>query len=198
MNGFIKAAAVAGVLLTGGLASAGWLQDKYYHCVDPCWPERYSWQAHQSVNATFAAQVNNGHVLDQTMWNYHFEPGTDKLTPGGMYQLAILARRRPHPDCKIYLQTAQDIAYNPAAPDAFATARVDLDSRRVQAIQKYLQAQTAARPVAWDVTVHDPGEVGLSAVAVGSAIVQRAGSFRGTLPLTAGGGTGGAAAAGGR
>jgi hypothetical protein len=194
MNGFIHkaAAAVAGLCLTAGLAPAGWLQYMYYHCVDPCYPERYDAVAHYNVNVAFAAQVNNGHVLDQTVWNTDFEAGTDKLTPGGLYHLAILARRRPHPDCKIYLQTAQDIDYNPNAPDVFTSHRVDLDAQRVQAIMKYLQAQTAARPVAWDVVVHDPGEVGLSAVPVAATIVQRDGSFRGVLPGAAG--AGGAAA----
>jgi hypothetical protein len=200
MNGVIKTATLAGILLTSSLAQAGWLQDEYYHCVDPCYPWRYGYMAHQEVNAAFVPQVNNGHVLDQTIWNYHFEPGTDHLTPGGMYQLAILGRRRPHPDCRIYLQTAQDIAYNPVAPDAFVKARVELDARRVQAVLRYLQAQTAARPMPWDVTVHDPSEVGISAVPGGAVITQRDGSFRGSLltPGASGAGAAGGAAAGPR
>jgi hypothetical protein len=187
MKGFIAATLMLGTL-GSGLASAGWLQDIYYHCVDPCYPERYNAMARQEVNAAFAAQVNNGHVLDQTMWNYHFEAGTDRLTPGGLYQLAILARRRPHPDCKVYLQTAQDLEYTPAAPDALASNRAELDARRVQAILRYLQAQTAARPMPWDVTVHDPSEVGLAAVALQGAIMQRDASFRGVAPPTFGAG----------
>jgi hypothetical protein len=189
MNGFIRPAAVL-VSLAAGLASAGCWQEQYYRCVDPCYPERYDLMARQEVNSAFAAQVNNGHVLDQTVWNYHFEPGTDKLTPGGEYKLTILARRRPHPDCKVYLQTAQDIEYNAAAPDVFVNRRTDLDARRVQVILRYLQAQTAARPVAWDVAVHDPGEVGLPAVPMQTSIMHRDGSFRGTLGGAIGAGTG--------
>jgi hypothetical protein len=197
MNGVIKTATLAGMLLTASLAQAGWLQEEYYHWVDPCWPWRYAYLAHQEVNDAFAPQVNNGHVLDQTIWNYYFEPGTDRLTPGGMYKLAILGRRRPHPDCRIYLQTAQDIQYNSSAPDAFVKARADLDARRVQAVLRYLQAQTAARPVPWDVTIHDPGEVGLSAVPAAATITLRDGSFRGALLPIGGGAAAGAPAAGG-
>ena len=71
----------------------------------------------------FAPQVNNGQVLDQTIWNYHFEPGTDRLTAGGLEHLAYIARRRPHPDTAVYLQTAQDVAYDPASPDKLAETR---------------------------------------------------------------------------
>ena len=70
-----------------------------------------------------APQVSNGHVLDQTVWNYDFEPGTDKLTGGGLEHLAYLARRRPQPDPMVYLQTAQDVAYDPASPDKLAATR---------------------------------------------------------------------------
>lgn len=186
MNGCCRIIAFAILLGAGSLASAGWLQEKYYQCVDPCWPQRYSYLAAQAVNAACAAQVFNGHVLDQTVWNYMFEPGTDRLTAIGMYHLNILARRRPHPDGRIFLQTAQDIEYNPANPEAFVKRRAELDAHRVQAVLRYLQAQTAARPVNWDVTVHDPGEVGLSAVPVATAITQRDANFRGVLPIVPG------------
>src|SRR6516225_8236195 len=79
----------------------------YYDLVDPCYPERYNSMARHEVNQAFAPQMQNGHILDQTIWNFKFEEGTDKLTPGGMDHLAYLARRRPCPDPTIYLQTAQ-------------------------------------------------------------------------------------------
>src|SRR4051794_34307779 len=90
----------------------------YRDLVDPCYPERYEYAARQEVKAALAPQVQNGHVLDQTVWNYHFEPGTDRLNQGGLDHLAHLARRRPAPDPVIYLQTAQpDVVYDPAAPN---------------------------------------------------------------------------------
>src|SRR5437867_1886311 len=99
MKGFITRTVT--VLCAGsGLALAGgcWYRD----IVDPCYPQRYEFVARQEVGAAFAPQVFNGHVLDQTIWNYQFEGGTDKLTPGGMEHLAYLARRRPFPDGVIY------------------------------------------------------------------------------------------------
>src|SRR5579864_9099990 len=113
MKGFIlKTLAV--VSAGGGLAvSVGC--NGYRDIVDPCYPQRYEFASRTEVATALAPQVFNGHVLDQTIWNYQFEPGTDKLTPGGMEHLAYLARRRPYPDAMIYLQTAQDIPYDPAA-----------------------------------------------------------------------------------
>src|SRR5436190_5624671 len=115
MKGFIPKGVTA-LCLTSGLALGGGCHD-YRDLVDPCYPERYEYAARQEVHGALAPQVNNGHVLDQTLWNYHFEAGTDKLTPGGMQHLAYLARRRPAPDCIVYLQTAQDLPYDPATPD---------------------------------------------------------------------------------
>jgi len=82
MKGFInKSMAVLG--LAGGMALAGGC-DCYRNLVDPCYPERYEFAARQEVIGAMAPQVYNGHVLDQTVWNYQFEPGTDRLTAGGM------------------------------------------------------------------------------------------------------------------
>src|SRR5262249_20338609 len=151
--------------------------------------------------AAIAPQVLNGHVLDQTVWNYHFEPGTDRLTQGGIEHLAYLARRRPCPDPMVYLQTAQDVPYDPAAPDKFAEARVNLDNRRIQAVQNYLTAQTAGRHLNFEVAIHDPGEVGLPATPVGITIQKLNMGYQGNLPTSAGAGgasvSGGGGAAGG-
>src|SRR4051812_27460778 len=113
MNGFIPQR-----LWTLGMAAgvSGWLAGcaNYRDVVDPCWPARYNHEARQSVRDTFDAQAYNGHVLDQTVWNYYFEADpkgnpTDRLAPGGVEKLMYLVRRRPYPDCKIFLQTAQDL-----------------------------------------------------------------------------------------
>jgi uncharacterized membrane protein YgcG len=193
MKGFM-AKSVTAVCLAGGLAGAGGCE-LYRNLVDPCYPERYEFVTRQEVGTALAPQVFNGHVLDQTVWNNHFEPGTDKLTRGGMEHLAYLARRRPAPDGRVYLQTAQDLVYDPAAPEKFAQLRGDLDSRRIQVVQNYLTAQTAGRHLAFDVIVHDPSEVGMSAVAAGVSIQKMQIGFQGNLPTTAG--AGGANVAGG-
>lgn len=172
MNGLI-AKRVAVSCLAAGLTLCVGCTECYRNVVDPCYPERYGYKARQEVCQPFVAQVYNGHVLEQTVWNTHFEPGTDKLTPAGLEHLAYLARRRPVPDTTLYLQTAQDIVYDPAAADKFVEERNTLDSKRVQAIQKYLTAQTASRPLPFEVVVHDPHEVGMAAMAANAAIQAR-------------------------
>lgn len=170
--------------LGSGLMSVGC--GTYRDLVDPCYPERYSFQARQSVQSIFAAQINNGHVLDQTVWNYHFEQGTNKLTPGGQQHLAYLGRRRPMPDPKVYVQTAQDVAYDQAKPEKFATDRAELDNKRIEAVREYLTVQTAGRPVTFEVAVHDPSPVGLGAVPVGNTIQRHYGNFQGSMGMSGG------------
>ena len=123
------------------------------NAVEPCFPERYNHAARQAVIAPFAQQVNNGHYLTQTVWNYHFEAGTDKLTPAGLKKLDSLARTRPAPDPKVYIQTARDLT---APVGTLADLRTDLDAKRAAAVQKYLAAQPAiGAPIAYEVYVHD-------------------------------------------
>ena len=64
---------------------------------DRCYPQRYTNLAQREVNLAFTPQVQNGHVLDQTIWNHYFEPGTDHLTEGGLAALQYISRRRPCP-----------------------------------------------------------------------------------------------------
>ena len=198
MKGLITRAAAAlgcAAALAGASGCIETLHPRYLW--DPCWPQRYNYQARMEVLEGFGAQVNNGHVLDQTVWNWHFVPGSDELTPGGLEHLAYLARRRPCPDPVVYLQTAQDIAYDPAAPEKYVETRCDLNARRAAAIQKFLTAYSAGRHIHWDVVVHDPADVGIAAVPMGLAIQGMYTGSRGTLPGAAGAGAG-ATVTGGR
>src|SRR6478672_1371630 len=126
---------------------------------DRCYPERYNNLAQREVNLAFTPQVQNGHVLDQTVWNHHFEKGTDKLTPGGQAQLQYLSRRRPQADTTIYLATALDLAYDPCCPERHCGAAQELNSLRVASVQKYLTALNCGRPMDFQVCVHDPADV---------------------------------------
>jgi hypothetical protein len=194
MNGFISRTLVAmglggAIVASGGCAA-------YRDCVDPCGWQRYAFMARQETQACFDPQVGNGHVLDQTVWNYHFDAGTDQLTPAGMLHLAYIARRRPSPDPMVWLQTAQDVAYDPAAPEKFSQARGDLDQKRIVAVKKYLTAQTAGRPVPFEVNVHDPAEVGTNARLIERALNVMENSYnqpyrRQSTALTTGSGGGG-------
>jgi hypothetical protein len=191
MKGIIaKTVMVAG--MASGLLGITSGCDHYHDLVDPCYPQRYEYAARVEVNQSFAPQVHNGHVLDQTVWNYEFEPGSARLTRGGEEHLAYLARRRPIPDPTVYLQVAQDILYDSKAPDKFAETRVKLDTDRAQAIQTYLAAQTSGRNLSFNVVMHDPGEVGMSGVTVGNSTRIMQASAQGVLVRPGGaGGPGG-------
>ena len=192
MKGLITKA-LAAACGTGLLALAGCCATdcSYDDIVDPCYPQRYEAMARREVNQATAPQMANGHVLDQTIWDEHFEAGTDKLTPGGLEHLKVLARRRPHADPVVFLQAAQDVPYDPAHPDVYVKARADLTGKRVQAIQTFLGAYTAGTPQEFRVVVHDPGAVGQSAIGVARSVNLMHASYQGSL------GAGGASVSGG-
>ncbi len=175
MKGLIHKIVTVGCAAAASVG-AGCLPDK---CVDPCYPLRYGFMAQQAVNTGMAPQVQNGHVLDQTIWNYYFKPGTDELTTGGLERLAYLARRRPYPDAVLYLQTAQDIVYDHNAPEKMAETRQTLDGKRIAAAQAYLTAQTAGRPVPFQIVIHDPAVPSIASAAANNMISQNYFRFMG-------------------
>jgi hypothetical protein len=190
------------LVITGPLLLTGCY--RYIDLVDVCYPERYSAMARQEVIAAFAPQVNNGHILDQTMWNYHFETGSDELNPAGLEHLDYIVRRRPQPDPRIFLQTARDLKYNPAAPEEYVNKRQELDAKRVTTIQRYLTAQLAGRPMTFEVLVHDPQPTGFSAQEAVLAVSRQRTGAQGGIGLglagaggAFGGGVGGAGGFGG-
>jgi len=204
MNGFKNArprprawirGAVLAAGLAGGLAGSGC--EHYRNVVDPCWPERWNYMARYETRAAFVPQVRNGRVLEQTVWNYHFECGTDKLNPDGLTHLAYLARRRPSPEETIYLQTAQvgtDLPYDQCHPEKLVQARRELDARREVAIKAFLEAQTADRPTHFQVVVHDPHDPSIAAYPASLSVISMHLGARGVLAtgattVTGGGGT---------
>ena len=135
------------------------LQNAYFNRVDPCWPERYSYQARQETLSPFANMVSNGQITDQTIKNVDFDYGTDKLNAGGMAKLDAIARRRPV-DGHVYLQTARDLSFDNAKPTEYVKGRSDLDGKRVATLAGYLQATTSGRVTTpqFDVAIIDPGD----------------------------------------
>jgi hypothetical protein len=167
----------------------------YRDVVDPCYPQRYWYASRQNVHEAFAPQVRNGHVLDQTVWNYHFEDGTARLTLGGREHLAYLARRRPTADPMIFLQTAQDVPYDATKSEEFAAKRKELDQSRVAAVKQFLEVATRGSAVPhFEVLVHNPPEVGLGGEPAGVAL--RAMNTTGSAVLPRGLGISGAGGAG--
>ena len=164
------------------------LEDRYDNVVDPCWPQRYSSQARDEVIAPFATQAANGEIIAQTIWNYHFETTTDKLTPSGVEALDTIVRKRPGPNGMVYIQTARDIAWETEKADRFAADRAALDSKRIAAVQKYLASQSAAKGTAFNVVALDPADPAFYARYSGNAIQQLPSQYRATLSGGGGGG----------
>jgi hypothetical protein len=182
-----------------GLGCQGSLMgERYRNAVDPSWPERYNHVARMETLAPFQVQAQNGTYLDQTVWNYHFEPNTDKLTAAGIERLDYLARKRPAPDGKIYLQTARDVGYDQNDSTKLASTRSDLDQKRAVSVNRYLNAITAGRNVSFEVQIHDPADPSFGAQFVGNAIRGLPSAYSSSLMNSgvAAGGVGGAAGGG--
>lgn len=179
--------------LAGGIGALGLSMtvgcmggERYRNAVDPCAFERYSHQARQSEMSAFSAQVGNGHILDQTIFNYCFDAEGDKLNATGMDKLDQLVRRRPQPDSRIFLATARDFGYADD-PVKYAEKRRDLDSRRAVAIKKYMEAQTASRPMGFEVLVHDPMDPSISAISANIAVQTQLRNYTSGSGTTGGG-----------
>jgi len=187
MKGLINKALVGafgvGLLALSGCCGTGC---GYDDLVDPCYPERYWSASRHEVNDGMGAQMMNGHILEQTMYDEQFEPGSDKLTIAGLEHLKYLARRRPHADPVIFLQTSQDVVYDPDKPDTYGKARAELNARRIQSIQKFLVAYTDGVPQGFQVVVHDPHEVGQSAIGVDRSVRLMYSGYQGVLQINSG------------
>ncbi len=197
------AAAACGLAATGchsadRRAERPGLGERYRNAVDPSWPERYNHTARQETLAPFQVQAQNGMYLDQTVWNYHFEPATDKLSAAGIERLDYLVRKRGLPEGKVYLQTARDVGFDPNAPEKYADSRRDLDTRRAAMIHKYLAAQTAGSPTTFEIQVHDPADPGFPAQFLGNAVRSLGTQYGANIGGGGGGGGGGGQGGGGQ
>jgi hypothetical protein len=205
MKGFIKHAATGICFSAALMPFVGCYH--YRELVDPCWPERYNSIARQSVRDITNAQADKGHVLDQTIWNWHFRvdektgAATDLLNPAGIEQLKYISRRLPVPDSQLYLQNAQDIAYDGKAdPVNFVKARQQLNDRRVASIQRVLATQVFSGTAGYSVAIHDfaPPGINVTPIIGTNALPKVQGAepglwqnFKGVMPLSTGGSSGG-------
>lgn len=191
MKRYYRAVAATAIMICG-LGSVGCanrtgvtLEDRYRNAVDVAWPERYNYQARESVLAPFAQQAATGHFLDQTIWNWYFEPGTDKLTQGGIDKLNALARETPGADPRLYIQTARDVTVTQDNADKINTIRDDLNARRAVEIKKYMATQPGV-PVAYEVFVHDAPVPSIYAPFAVAAFAGQRGGYKGGLSGGAG------------
>jgi hypothetical protein len=212
MKGFIKHAAAGLCYSAALLPFVGCYH--YREVVDPCWPERYNGMARQSVREISNAQADKGHILDQTIWNWHFKSDdktgapTDELNAAGIEHLKYISRRLPVPDMQLFLQNAQDITYDGKGdPKALVKARQQLNDRRAASIQRFLSTQLTPGAGAYNVAVHDFAPPGINSTpiigtvanpAIGGALPKLENNFKGTIPAGASGGAiGGGGANGG-
>jgi hypothetical protein len=137
--------------------------DHYRDLVDPCWMERYNSMAHHSVSEMLNVQADRGHMLEQTIWNYHFEidpktggPG-DHLNGAGLAVLQRIARTLPAPDGQLFVQNAQDVPYAEGiSVEKLLAQRDQLNKRRIEAVQRFLATQVVTHPgMSYQVAVHD-------------------------------------------
>lgn len=181
MNGFIRKT-VAGsclslslVLLVGGCYH-------YRELVDPCWPERYNSMARHGVRDMVNAQADRGHMLQQTIWNWHFErekndAPSDRLNGAGIEVLRRITQTTPAPDFHVHLQNAQDIPYvEGVAAEKLIVQRELLNKRRTDSILRFLSTQvTASGSGNYQVAVHDiapPGIPGAWPVSVIAGVIE--------------------------
>lgn len=196
MKGFIAGTARSVCLLGGLLGMVGCAH--YRDVVDPCYPERYNAMARKETSTAFAPQVQNGHVLDQTMLDSHFKSGTAVLTPGGVEKLNYLIRRRPCPDTNVYLQTAlinqtdeslpeKQLVWDPANPEKMIEARNKLNQERRDAVKNYLAAASNGRGLTFNVETLDVATPGIPAIQANSTMrLKVLGGPAGQIPFTGG------------
>lgn len=129
----------------------------YRDVVDPYYPKRYNVDARNSVRTAFAPQVSNGNVLDQTVWDFHFETGKPELNAMGKDHLKRLARRRPVAQEVIFLQVAQN-------PDEKVNNK-ELNKVRSENIKAYMTKISEDKVHSeFQVVLHDPAEVSGSGI----------------------------------
>jgi len=215
MNRTVRATAVA-LILSGGLTSVGCmhqerqvregrtggqgLEGRYDNLVDRSWPERYSYQAREPVLSAFEQQVNNAEILNQTMWNYHFDAGTAKLNANGREKLDLIARKRPSPDGKLYVQTARDLVYDDKSPEKLPGERIKLDVDRAQSVLAYMATQPISRMVTFDVQPIDAIDPGMNSQGPATAVRSLPSQYLSGITSSGGAqvtGTGGGQAPGG-
>ena len=126
--------------------------------------------AQSSLNRAFELQANNGQVLDQTIWNYHFYEDLEDLRPSGRAFLDRIAYLYPLRCSGLFLQSAHDIEITgPNSVDAYFERRQELNALRMKTVTEYLQRVAPGNTLA--VQIHDKPPVGLPSDESGRAYI---------------------------
>jgi hypothetical protein len=150
-----------------------------YHYVHQ-WPQPYAGQAQGQVAAAVALQAHNGHVLEQTFWNYYFKEGSADLRPAGRALLDRLVRREGEPVLGLYLQTARDVELSADHPGQYGRDQAALNAKRLQVISAYL---AATRPdVVFTLNVHDAAPTRMAALEADGPVRELRVTAKGIIP----------------
>jgi hypothetical protein len=161
-------------LLSASLVSLTGCYGTYNELVDPCYPERWNCEARQAVQSRIAMQSKNGLDIEQTLFNYHFEANSDKISPNGQNLLTRLATRRPQPFREVFVQNSFDALANvkefdPAQAAANAQAIRDLNERRRAAVLAFLNSRSP-QAGEWQVAISFPSRVGMYSLEAFTAV----------------------------
>ncbi len=83
------------------------LPSHLYHAAH-YWPHPYNCQDREYVRSLSAAQVNNGWVTMNTLYDYHFEPDTQQLNASGRMQVRWILENAPARHRYVFVQAAAD------------------------------------------------------------------------------------------
>lgn len=154
-------------LLSASLVSLTGCYGTYNELVDPCYPERWNCQARSAVQSRVAMQAKNGLDMEQTLFTYHFEPGSDKITPSGQNILARIATRRPSSFKEVFIQNSFDAMpstdFDANRAEEFQQKMRDLNERRKRNVIAYLNMRKPqdGDTTPWQVAVSFPSRVGM-------------------------------------
>lgn len=148
------------------------------------WPNYYTAQARHSVFRPLMDQAHNGLILDQTLWNYHWDlEAPEELHRMGMAQLDRLAKRHIY-HCegplRLHLQVSHDVRYDPQDRRKVQEKRVELTRKRLEAVVAYMT--TTYPSIAFTISVHDPRTVGMSGQEAHIPVERHVRDARGFIP----------------
>jgi len=112
-------------------------------------------------------QAKNGLDLEQTLFNYHFETGTDRITPAGQNLLTRLATRRPAALRDVFVQNSFDALasakdFDPTKAEAQAKMVQDLNEKRRLVVLAFLDHRGLKTDVGqWQGAVSFPSRIGM-------------------------------------
>lgn len=93
-----------------------------------CWPQPFTCPDRQAVREPFAIMVSNGWTRQNTVGDYHFEPGASELTEAGKLKVRWIALEAPSQHRAVFVQRSTD---------------PELTRQRMAAVERFVASLTA-------------------------------------------------------